>query len=72
VIGAVQPGSPADAAGLQPRDIVTAADGQDLTDESSLAQLLSSHQPGDTIMLWLSRGGAPLDVSVTLAEAPVQ
>jgi S1-C subfamily serine protease len=70
VVGAVVPGSPAAAAGLQPRDIITAVDGQQLTDESSLAQLLSQHQPGDTVRLTVIRNGQQQDVPVTLGNMP--
>jgi S1-C subfamily serine protease len=70
VILAVQPGSPAAQAGLRPRDVITAADGQQLTDESSLAQILSQHQPGDTITLTVIRGGQQMSVQVTLGQAP--
>jgi len=70
VIGAVQPGSPAATAGLQPRDIITAVDGQPLVAESSLAQMLSQHQPGDQVTLSVVRGGQLLQVQVTLGQAP--
>jgi S1-C subfamily serine protease len=70
VVGAVMPGSPADAAGIQPRDVITAIDGQQLTDESSLAQTLSQHKPGDTVTLSVVRDGQQQDVSVTLGNAP--
>jgi len=70
IIGAVQPGSPADQAGLQARDVITAVDGQQLTDESSLAQLLSQHKPGDSVSLTVIRGGQQQNVSVTLGNAP--
>jgi serine protease Do len=70
VIGAVVPGSPAANAGLQPRDVVTSADGQQLTDESSLAEVLSQHQPGDAVTLTVIRGSQQLAVQVTLGTAP--
>ena len=70
VIGAVVPGSPAAAAGLQARDVVTSADGQQLTDESSLAEVLSQHQPGDSVTLTVIRGGQQSNVQVTLGTAP--
>jgi S1-C subfamily serine protease len=70
VIGAVQPGSPAAQAGLQPRDVITAADGQPITDESSLAQILSQHKPGDTVPLTVNGRGQQLTVQVTLGQAP--
>jgi serine protease Do len=70
LIGDVVPGSPAAMAGLQPRDVIIAVDGQALTDESSLAQILSQKRPGDTATLTVIRGGQQLDVPVTLGDAP--
>jgi serine protease Do len=70
VIGAVVPGSPADTAGLRPRDVITAVDGQPFTDESSLAEALSQKRPGDTVTVTVIRGGQQQDVTVTLGDAP--
>ncbi len=70
VIGAVAAGSPAAQAGLRARDVITAADGQQLTDESSLAQILGQRKPGDTVPLAVLRGGQQLTVQVTLGTAP--
>ncbi|MDD5369229.1 MAG: trypsin-like peptidase domain-containing protein [Anaerolineaceae bacterium] len=70
IIGNVVPGSPADAAGLQPNDVVTAIDNQPLKDESDLAKILSAHKPGDVITLSVDRGNKTGQVKVTLGEAP--
>ncbi|HTD76049.1 MAG TPA: trypsin-like peptidase domain-containing protein, partial [Chloroflexota bacterium] len=70
VIGGVVPGSPAASAGLRPRDVITAIDGQQLSDESSLAEILSQKKPGDTVTLTVIRGGQQQDVSATLGDAP--
>ena len=70
LIGAVVPGSPAAAAGLRPRDVIVAVDGQPMNDESSLAQVLSQKKPGDTATLSIVRGGQQQDVQVTLGEQP--
>jgi S1-C subfamily serine protease len=50
--------------------VIVAADGQQLTDESSLAQILSQHKPGDTISLTVIRSGRWINVQVTLGQAP--
>jgi S1-C subfamily serine protease len=51
--------------------VITAAEGQQLTDESSLARVLSQHQPGDTVTLTIVRAGqSPQDVKVTLGQQP--
>jgi S1-C subfamily serine protease len=70
VVGAVAPGSPAASAGLRPGDVVTTVDGQPLNDESSLAQVLNQHQPGDTVTLSIIRGGQQAQLPVTLGNAP--
>jgi len=70
VIGAVQPGSPAATAGLQPGDVITAIDGQQIADESTLAQVLSTHKPGDTVSLSVERGGSQQNVQLTLGDTP--
>ena len=72
VIGGVVPGSPAAAAGLQARDVITAVDGQPLTDESTLAELLSQKKPGDSVTLTIVRGGQQQDLTATLGDAPQQ
>jgi S1-C subfamily serine protease len=70
VVGQVAPGSPAAAAGLQPGDVIVAVEGQALDSESSLAERLSQHQPGDTVTLTIIRNGQSQDVKVTLGTAP--
>jgi S1-C subfamily serine protease len=70
VIGQVAPGSPAAAAGLQSRDVITAVDGQALPSDSALAQAISAHQPGDTLTLTVIRGGQQMSVSAALAAQP--
>lgn len=68
-IVAVAAGSPAAQAGLWPGDVITAIDSQTLTDESSLAQILSQYQPGDSLSLTVLRGCQQLTVQVWLGQA---
>jgi S1-C subfamily serine protease len=70
VIGAVAQGSPAQQAGLRPGDVITAIGGQQITDESTLPEVLSQKQPGDQITLSIARGGQQQDVQITLAQTP--
>lgn len=70
VVGVVASGSPAAQAGIQPRDILTKFDGKALDSESSLAEALDSHKPGDKVTITLVRNGQSQDVSVTLGSAP--
>lgn len=68
-IGAVEPGSPADQAGLRARDIVTEVDGRPLETESAFAEAIDEHRPGDVLTLTVARGGDEREVQVTLGEA---
>jgi S1-C subfamily serine protease len=70
VVGQVEPGSPAAQAGLRPRDVITAVDGQPLASDTALAQAISRHQPGDTLALSVLRGDQQLTLPVTLGELP--
>jgi S1-C subfamily serine protease len=70
VVTDVSPGSPAADAGLQPQDVITAINDQPLNTESALAQIVNSHQPGDTLTLTVIRGTQQLTLQVTLVAAP--
>jgi S1-C subfamily serine protease len=70
VIAEVVSGSPAAAAGLEPKDAITALDGTALTTESTFAQLLNTHKVGDTVTLSVLRGKQTLQLQATLAEQP--
>jgi S1-C subfamily serine protease len=67
VVTQVAAGSPAAQAGLQPRDIITAVDGQTLATDTALAEVLASHNIGDTLNLAVTRGGQQQQVQLTLA-----
>ena len=64
------PGSPAAAAGLQPRDIITSIDGQPLQGESALAEAINRHKPGDTITVSVLRARQQISAQVKLGELP--
>jgi S1-C subfamily serine protease len=81
LIIAVVPGGPADSAGLRGTevtsngqvaaigDIIIAADGQEIRDDTDLRAFLSSKNAGDNVRLTIIRGGATvMDVNLTLGE----
>jgi S1-C subfamily serine protease len=70
VVVSVGPGTPAAAAGLQPRDIIMAIDGAAVADDSTFAKIINSHKPGDTIDLTVVRGEQTIHVKATLGERP--
>jgi S1-C subfamily serine protease len=50
--------SPADRAGVQEGDIITAVDGQELTPENTLADVIAGYTPGDKVTLDITRPDA--------------
>jgi S1-C subfamily serine protease len=70
IIRRVVRGSPADQAGLQRLDVVSAVDGKTLPGDSDLERILRDHKPGDTLTLTAIRGAQKLTVKVVLGEAP--
>ncbi len=70
VIVAVGPGTPAAAADLRSRDVITAIDGAAVADDSAFAKIIDSHKPGDTIVLTVARGRQTVQLKATLAARP--
>jgi putative serine protease PepD len=69
-ITSVSPGSPAQAAGLQEGDIITALGEVTLDEDHSFINALWQHAAGDAVTLAVVRGSQTLQLSVTLAERP--
>ncbi len=71
LILSVEPGSPAERAGLQAGDWITAVDGQALGAREELSARIAAHRPGEAIRLTLWRPTeGERDVTVTLGEHP--
>jgi S1-C subfamily serine protease len=70
VLDRVDPGGPAEAAGLRQGDAVEAVDGREVTASVDLLAAVEQHEPGDTIELRVVRDGSRGDVQVRLAERP--
>ncbi|MCA9849191.1 MAG: PDZ domain-containing protein, partial [Dehalococcoidia bacterium] len=69
-IGQVEPGSPAEAAGMQAGDIITAIDGSAIEGESDLPAALDAHNVGDEVAFTVLRDGSEIAITVVLGEAP--
>ena len=67
-IRSVEPGSPAEAAGLQPNDIVTAVDGKTITAYTGLSEAVSASEIGDKLELTVYRRGETLSITVVVGE----
>jgi len=64
----VQPGGPADKAGLKAEDIITTIDGRNIKDGDDLVNDIASRRPGSTIRLGFLRDGKPMDTTVTVGD----
>lgn len=64
----VIPGSPADTAGLQEEDIITAVDGQAVTEARPLDVVIGEYTPGDRVVLTVLREGRERTIRVRLAS----
>ncbi|MGH3083246.1 MAG: S1C family serine protease [Gaiellaceae bacterium] len=63
-------GSPADRAGLQAQDEVTAVDGESIQTGDELRDAIDVKKPGDKITLTIERNGSERTVQVTLGQRP--
>lgn len=72
LVASVKPDSPADEAGLQAGDVITAVDGAELTVDEDLSEIIHTHKPGDVVTLTVLRPGKTdnLEIKVTLGENP--
>jgi S1-C subfamily serine protease len=68
VVANVVAGSPADSAGLRTKDVITAVDNIQLKSDSTLAQIISTHKPGDVVTLTVLRGNQQMTIKVTLGQ----
>jgi putative serine protease PepD len=67
-VDAIAPGGPAEAAGIQLGDVITAVDGAPATSFDAIKTQVQSHHPGETATLSVLRAGAtdPVDIDVVL------
>ena len=64
----VQPGGPAEKAGLKPGDIITTVDGRPIKDGDDLVNEIASRKPGSALRLGFIRDGKPTDTTVTVGD----
>ena len=62
----VNPGSAAEEGGLEEGDVITAVDGERVTDGIALIVSIRTHQPGETVEFTVRRGGEERQGSVQL------
>ena len=66
----VEPGSPAEFAGLSAFDVIEEVNAQPVTAENNVAMLISALGPGTVAMLRVRRDNRPMTLAATLGERP--
>jgi serine protease Do len=69
-IQSVQPGEPAETAGLKAGDVVLKVDGKDVTPDQTLSFIVANIEPGKRIQLEIIRDGAHRMMPVTVGRRP--
>ena len=69
-IQSVEPGGPAEKAGLKVGDVVTSVNGKEVTQDQSLSYLVNNLQPGTRVPITLLRDGKTMTVTATIARRP--
>ena len=70
LIADVNPGSPAERAGLKPGDVVTKIDDHAVADSRTLRLMIGEMSPGKVVQMAVVRDGMERQYSVTLGEQP--
>jgi putative serine protease PepD len=65
----VEPGSPADVAGIEEEDVVIAVEGEPVGSSEELVVAIDAFDPGDTVTVEIVRGGGSREVEATLERA---
>jgi Do/DeqQ family serine protease len=70
LISGIEPGGPAERAGLRQGDVITAFNGTPVNDGNSLRNLVASTSPGTEVTLTILREGREQQARATLGELP--
>jgi S1-C subfamily serine protease len=70
-VSGVEPGGPADSAGIAAGDTITSVDGQSVASSDNLSAALGSQKPGDQVQVgWVDGNGQAQQATVTLVAGP--
>lgn len=70
LISNVVKGGPAEKAGIQPSDVVTAIEGKEMNDSSAVVNAVGLMKPGTKAKFTVFRNGKSIDVQITIGAYP--
>lgn len=72
LVSTVEPGGPADRAGLKSGDVILEFEGTPITGSAELPRMVAKMQPGSTVRLSVWREGNRHEMAVKVGEAPTE
>ncbi len=72
IVSGVEPGSPAERAGIKQGEVITAFNGRPVEDSNSLRNQIASTQPGTDVTLTIRRGSIEQQIQARLEELSVE
>jgi serine protease Do len=66
----VEPGGPADQAGIKPRDVILRLGTREITKQDDVSQVVRQSKIGDQLSAAIRREGRELELTVTIGERP--
>lgn len=69
-IAGVNPNSPAEGGGLQPKDIIVSIDGKEMNHPENIKEYVKGHAVKDMLNITVLRNGTSVDLSVQIGEYP--
>jgi serine protease Do len=70
LVASVQKGSPAEKAGIEPKDVILKFDGKPVESAGDLPRVVGATKPGSKVQVQVWRNGATKDITVTVDELP--
>ena len=70
LVAGIQPGGPADTAGLRPGDIITHVNGAEIDGSRALMNTITSNPPGTKLKLKVLRQGSSINMETVIGERP--